>query len=115
MCAITEELKKKVWEKGREVNGYDPNKIRQDACGAWIRYDKYGDRSSIFGWEIDHIYPRSVLREKKVIEEDIDALENLRPLNWLNNDAKGIDYPAYHARVKADGNKSHAHSRRNIP
>ena len=31
-----------VGEKGRIIEGYDPAKFRQDACGAWITRDKYG-------------------------------------------------------------------------
>lgn len=33
-------------------------------------------------------------------------MDNLRPLNWVNNDSKGIDYPVYHARIKAVDNKN---------
>lgn len=106
MCKITEDLKKEVWEKGLKVEGYNPDEYRKDACGAWIIFSQYGDRDSFFGWEIDHIYPQSVLREKKVLEEEIDNIENLRPLNWMNNDSKGTDYPVYHAVVTSDGDKN---------
>ena len=106
MCTITKELIKNVWEKGLIINDYDKTIIRQDACGAWIRFDKYGDRGSVFGWEIDHIYPKSKLRERKVPDEEIDSMDNLRPLNWVNNDSKGIDYPVYHAKIKAVGDKN---------
>ena len=106
MCTITRELIESVWEKGRIIDGYDKNIIRQDACGAWIRSDKYGDRNSVFGWEIDHIYPKSRLRERNVPDEEIDSMDNLRPLNWINNESKGTDYPVYHARIKAVDNKN---------
>ncbi|WP_295432435.1 hypothetical protein [uncultured Prevotella sp.] len=106
MCNITKELIEKVWKKGRSITGYDDNVIRQDACGAWMRFDKYGDRTNVFGWEIDHIYPKSKLRERNVPDDEIDCIDNLRPLNWINNDSKGSDYPIYHARTKASGDKN---------
>jgi len=73
----SEENIQEVWEKGEIVTNYDKNKYRKDQCGAWIIRDKYGDRSSIYGWEIDHISP-----------EGGDDLSNLRPLQWKNNVAK---------------------------
>lgn len=106
MCKITEELKKAVWEKADIVEGYSPKIYRKDPCGAWIIFNQYGDRKSFFGWEIDHIYPQSVLREKKVLEEEIDNIDNLRPMNWMNNDSKGTDYPVYHAVVTSEGAKN---------
>jgi len=67
-----------VWNKGQITQG-DPsgNEWRKDACNAWIRHDSYGNRSSRFGWEIDHID-----------SEGGDDLGNLRPLHWKNNVAK---------------------------
>ena len=66
-----------VWEKGRVIPGYDPSKYRKDQCGAWITRSKYGNRKSEYGWEIDHITPKS--------EGGSDSLYNLRPLEWKNN------------------------------
>lgn len=106
MCIVTKELIKNVWEKGRIIENYDETQIRQDACGAWIRFDKYGDRNSVFGWEIDHIYPKAKLHDRKVPDEEIDLIDNLRPLNWGNNDSKGMDYPVYHAKIKAVADKN---------
>lgn len=106
MCTITEELKRKIWSKATAVEHYDANNYRKDACGAWIRFDKYGDRKSIFGWEIDHIFPKSLLKDRNVPEEEIDKIDNLRPLNWVNNDSKGTDYPSYHARLTSEDDKN---------
>lgn len=94
----TEELKQKVWEKGRIVNNYNPQMFRKDACGAWIMWDKYGDRDSIYGWEIDHILPQNL--------GGPDILVNLRPLQCQNNVSKGSDYPSYTAVITAEGNKN---------
>ena len=55
-------LKDIAWRSAMVVDGYDLDRIRQDACGAWIAYEDYNNRDSMFGWEIDHIYPVSRLR-----------------------------------------------------
>lgn len=70
-----------VWNKGTAVPGYDPALWRQDACRAWMRFDGYGNRASVFGWEIDHIIPDT--------KGGSDDLNNLQPLHWENNTAKG--------------------------
>lgn len=93
-----------IWEKAIIVPGYDPHKFRKDSCGAWIVKDKYNDRDSDFGWEVDHIYPQAKLKEKGATDNEIDTLDNLRPLNWHNNLSKGTDYPIYSANVTAEGN-----------
>lgn len=92
---ITEDLKKKVWKDGLTVNGYSPNEVRKDACGAFMIYEKYGDRESDFGWEIDHVCPKSLLEELGYKEDEIDNIDNLRPMHWRNNLSKGNDYPSY--------------------
>ncbi len=70
-----------VWRKGAIVNGVDSNEWRKDECGAWIAYNHYGDRNSIYGWEIDHITSQE--------HGGGDELSNLRPLQWQNNASKG--------------------------
>lgn len=47
------------------------------------------------GWEIDHVYPKD--------KGGDDYIENLRPMNWRNNDSKDVDYPRYRAAVRAEG------------
>jgi hypothetical protein len=64
-----------VWEKGSPT--YDSANWRKDCCGAWIRRGARGNRSSDYGWEIDHIDPNGG-----------DDIRNLQPLQWENNAAK---------------------------
>ena len=64
----------KVWNKGREIPGKDPEVTRQDTCGTPMKKDDYGDRESDYGWEIDHKDPKGS-----------DNLSNTQPLQWKNN------------------------------
>lgn len=70
-----------VWRKGSIVSGQNSSEVRKDACGATIWREKYGNRNSSYGWEIDHIKP--------VSDNGSDSLTNLQPLHWENNAAKG--------------------------
>ena len=95
---ITEETIEQVWNRATIVENYDPTSIRKDACGAWILRSQYGNRSSMFGWEIDHVYPKAL--------GGGDEFDNLRAMQWENNDSKGTDYPNYTAKVQAEGAKN---------
>ena len=78
--SFTEDTIQKVWEKGTVASKNDPKDWRKDQCGAWIARNKYGNRDSKYGWEIDHIKPESA--------GGGDQLSNLRPLQWENNASK---------------------------
>lgn len=52
-----------------------------DAAGNEIHYRRYGDRDSLYGWEIDHILP--------VTNGGDDNIENLRVLHWRLNASLG--------------------------
>jgi hypothetical protein len=75
--SFDEETIQQVWEKGAVAPPNDPNLWRKDAAKAWIYREKYGNRDSKFGWEIDHKDPGGG-----------NDLSNLQPLQWQNNVSK---------------------------
>lgn len=91
-------IKDLAWEKARRVEGFDPSLFRQDACGAWMRKDMYGDINNMYGWGIDYIFPK-ILGGTLVVE-------NIRALNYHNIISKGRDYPSYKAVYAAEGTQN---------
>ena len=97
--SFTEEQIESVWKKALSVDGLDNNLYRKDPCGAIIMRDKYGKDDNPFGWEIDHIYPKSMPNSD-------DRPENLRAMQHENNLSKGDDFPSYVSAVTAEGVKN---------
>ena len=58
-----------VWNRAIVVEGFDQSRFRKDACGAWIIREKYGDNDSLYGWEIDHIVPQTLLEKKGLLSQ----------------------------------------------
>ena len=94
----TDEIINGIWQLARKVDGMDANMVRKDPCGAWIVRDKYGMPDNEYGWDIDHIYPRSLGGD--------DNPKNLRAMHCANVRSKGDSYPSYFVAVTSDGDKN---------
>jgi len=70
-----------VWAKGQVIGSNNPDEYRKDECGAWMYFSHYSNRTSQYGWEIDHV--------TFVDHVASDDLNNLRPLQWQNYACKG--------------------------
>lgn len=94
----TENIKQQVWNKAKEIPGFNSSIYRQDFAGAWIKYEDYGKNTSDtnFGWEIDHKIPKA--------QGGNDNLNNLEPLHWHNNHTKSDNYPSFKTSISSDGN-----------
>lgn len=104
---LSEKEKDRIFRKARKIEGLDADEWRMDACDAIIHRSSYGRDDEYFGWEVDHIVPKSLLEDNGVPQELIDDFRNLRPLNWRNNVSKGDDYPEYKAVIcSEDGGES---------
>lgn len=79
-----EQVVSEVWQKARSEFGF--TYFRRDVCGTTIAQVEYGKQTR-YGWEIDHIVP--------VSRGGTDDMENLQPLHWENNRAKGDNYPVW--------------------
>ena len=105
---FTEEQKEAVFQKCRTINGMSPKLWRLDSSGAIIKKTSYGRDDDLYGWEIDHVIPRSILDKYNVPKDLQNDLTNLRAMNWNNNASKGDSYPSYEIVVTSedDGNSN---------
>lgn len=79
-----------VWNKGRRIDGFSAETWRWDDFGHVIRFADYGDRSSNYGWEIDHITPTAL--------GGLDIHANKRPLHCARNASLGGILAAFISR-----------------
>ena len=99
MSDFTKEDLDAIWAKGTPAVGYDAAKCRLDLAGAMMVREEYG-KEGMFGWEVDHVFPRAKLEELGVDKSLWDAASNLQPMNAKNNASKGDDYPGYTASYR---------------
>lgn len=77
--AISDDFRKRqVWARATPIRGFDPAMWRYDAFFWIIKWTDYGDRSSTYGWELDHYPVPSALG-------GADDVHNLRALHYSNN------------------------------
>ncbi len=98
------DLKDIAWNAANKIEGKDPAKWRLDACGALINYDCYDKQGFMFSWEIDHIFPKSVLEKAGVPNDMIDHPTNIRALSSKNNKTKSDNYPWHKKAYVREGN-----------
>ena len=91
--SFSESIKKLVWVKGKIIAGYPADKFRYDICGNVMAWKDYGDRHAKYGWEIDHIVPKSMRDVPGFEFLDFDNINNLQPLYWRNNASKSDQFP----------------------
>ncbi len=68
-----------VWQKAEVVHGFNAAEVRRDRFGNYICWLEYG-LTTINGWEIDHILPRSL--------GGSDSIDNLFATHWKANRLK---------------------------
>ena len=90
MATFPDSIVDLVWDRATPVDGFNPSIWRKDFADAWICRQQYG-KDSFFGWEIDHLRP--------VSKGGTDALDNLYPLHWRNNNFKSDNYPNFQTAI----------------
>ena len=74
--------KEAIWAKGRMIPDFSPLEWRWDDNGSVIKFSDYGNRTSPYGWEIDHHPIPTGLG-------GADNITNCRPLHWKSNASHG--------------------------
>ncbi len=67
----------KIWRKGEIIFDINPDIIRRDLYGDWIKKDDYNNPDSVYGWVIFQLEPESMNGNTTGAE--------LFPVNYRNN------------------------------
>ena len=76
MANFSQERLDQIWDKGGIIKGKNPDLYRKD---------KFGNKTSPMGWNVDHSKPQAL--------GGTDHLNNLQPMNSRENSSKGKRYP----------------------
>lgn len=77
----TEQQKINAWIKASIDSRYDSAHVRIDDYGSYMVWKDYG-KTTKYGWEIDHEFPKNGFLSLSKVPE------NQRALNWVNNRLK---------------------------
>jgi hypothetical protein len=69
-----------AWNAASPLSRFDPDKVRQDCDGWFIKWDEYGQYSD-YGWQIDHAWPTAL--------GGADTYANKRARHWRGNSRAG--------------------------
>lgn len=73
----------KIFDKGKIINGKNPDLYREDKMGNTIYKPSYGKNTEM-GWQVDHSKPQS--------KGGTDHLNNLQPMQSKANRIKSDKY-----------------------
>lgn len=112
---MNQDLVNKVWAKGKPAED-DDHKYESVTDGIKpAKMYRYSRKNTNMAWEVDHIFPKKILEELGVPEELINHIDNLRPLQHSNNEAKGDLFPSYNKSVCWDSERQmNASYKRNV-
>ncbi len=80
MANYDKETLDKIFRKGSEIKGKNPDLYRKDVNGNVMYRHSYGKYSTM-GWNVDHI--------KAKANGGSDSMRNLQPMNSRANSSKG--------------------------
>lgn len=83
MSTYSKERLNQIWDKGKPIQGKNPDLYRKDIYGNTMYKPSYG-KTSEMGWNVDHSKPQS--------KGGTDHLNNLQPMNSIANCKKNDKY-----------------------
>lgn len=93
--SFSEQEVEKVWRKRQKAEDDNHGFECIDGRIHAAKLFRSSRKDTNMAWEIDHIFPKEILKELGVPEELINHDLNLRPLHHSNNESKGTLFPNY--------------------